>query len=151
MAEKYREMGKAADGMRTGTEALEEARETWKVVRSGGEISWAWFTLEGANYAKKASGDGALADMADAALSAYPDTVWFGCFRVLKPATKFFHVMFISDKVGALKKGKAQLQKSAIFNAWEGGSGEFNLTEMSEATLREAAAKVLRCDPGDIA
>jgi hypothetical protein len=152
MAEKYKEMSStgAGDGMRTSGEALIEVIQAWAKFRSDEcEENWMWCILDGSTYRVACSGSGGLAGMANAA-SANEDCIWFGGFRIEKPATKFFHVLYVPTKVSPLKRGKAQLQKSAIFNCWVGGSGEFSLTEVTELALKEGIAKALRCKIEDL-
>ena len=151
MAEKYREMGKAADGMRTGAEALKEAREIWDRIRSDSAdgLKWAWFTLEGTNYVCKTSGNTSLDGFA-AAGSQATDSVWFGAFRTTNPATKFIQVLLVPEGISPLKRGKAQLQKAAIFNAWPGANGEASITSADEDILRESLAKICGCKPSDL-
>lgn len=151
MAEKYREMGKAADGMRTGAEASKEAREIWDRIRSDTShgLKWAWFTMEGTNYVCKASGNSSLDGFA-AAGSEATDNVWFGAFRTANPGTKFIQVLLMPESVSPLKRGKAQLQKAGIFNSWPGANGEASVTSSDEDTLREAISKICGCKPSDL-
>ena len=79
-----------------------------------------------------------------------PDMVLFGGIRINEPSTKFFQVLYIGESVSPLKKGKAQLHKSAIFNAMPGCSGEISIPDLSAEKLKERIAAILKCAPDAI-
>ena len=150
MSEKYKEMGSAADGMKTPSEALSESQPVWERLRNDatGE-TWVWCVLEGTVYRVVSSGSGDLSEMAAAAL-VRSDCIYFGGLRINKPAVKFIHVLYVPAGVSPLKRGKDQLQKAAIFNSWPGASKELSLTEMDETIFKEAVAKGVGCKVSDL-
>ncbi|KAH9253955.1 hypothetical protein BASA81_008079 [Batrachochytrium salamandrivorans] len=125
MAEKYREMGKAGDGMKTGLGALEEVAPVWEMLRSDSYAdNYVWCKFDKTKYMVVAQGDGGLEEMS---MKAAEDSsfVYFGGVRVqVQGKARFVHIVYIPSQASALQKGKAQLHKSAVFNAWPGSSAE---------------------------
>jgi len=158
MSEKYREMGSQADGMKTPSEAVSGVVPEWEKLRTDASgVTFVWCLLESdGKYRVVESGGGGVSEACKPPQSR-TDTVWFGGLRVTRRGEgggsappKFIHVLCVPSAVSPLKRGKAQLQKAAIFNAWPGASGEVSLTDMDESSLRGAVAKLLRCQPDDL-
>jgi hypothetical protein len=125
MAEKAKEMGSSADGMKTPiSSAISDITTIWNSeIRSDSTpITWIWTSYETNTYVVVAKGN----SLENFLQVPKPDIILFGGIRIEKPIPKFVHVLWIGSTVSALKKGKAQLHKSAAFNAMEGATGEIS-------------------------
>lgn len=150
MAEKYREMGAAGDGMKTGLGALEEVAPAWDALRSDSHpANYVWCKFDKTKYLVVAQGDGGLGEMC-AKAAGDSSFVYFGGVRVqVHGKARFVHVVYIPSQASALQKGKAQLHKSAVFNAWPGSSAEVSVQDLAD--LEQAIADKLKISVGDLA
>ena len=150
MAEKYREMGSAGDGMKTSSDALVEVAPVWNEIRNDAPntINWVWCRHDKTLYKVVSHGEGGIDEMISTGL-VDSSFIYFGGLRVaVEGKIRFVHVVFIPDGVSALQKGKAQLHKSAIFNSWPGSSGEISTMDITH--LRFELAKKLKCEEKDL-
>ena len=140
MAETYARMDKSsADGMKTADAAVAAVVEGWARVRDdSSSVEWVVYVLEGKTYKLAAEGSGRpeLLNALDEA------AVNFGGFLDGPPhARKFYHLLYVGAEVGIIKRNKAQLQKSAVFNAMPGAAGEVQLP--ADAKTPERLAELL--------
>lgn len=149
MAEKYREMGKAGDGMKTSGEAVSEVAPVWELLRKEDEThSFVWCKFDKTVYRIVAVGSGGLEEMS-AKAKEDSSFVYFGGVRArVQGKVRFFHVVYIPSEASALQKGKAQLHKSAVFNAWPGSSAEVSVQDCD--MIRAAIADKMRCKAEDL-
>ena len=152
MAEKYREMGSAGDGMKTASAAAAALADAWRAVRSDADTpTWVWAVFDSASATYQVAGTGRLLESFVAFTAEHQDAVLFGGLRVELPGSpRFLHVLFVGESASGVKRGKAALQKTAAFNAFQGAAGEINASGAGLAGVRDAAAKVLRCAPEDV-
>jgi len=75
--------------------------------------------------------------------SVTPENMHFGGVRVeIKGKPSFLHVLYIGAAVSIVKRGSAQMLKSAPFSAMQGGSGEISLPVGSEVTVDSLAKDI---------
>lgn len=88
-------------------------------------LNWVLFKSNGTTLAAHGAGNGGLAELS-AALT--DDEVLYGALRCkVDGKVRFYHLYFVGQNVGALKKGKASMYKSAVFSLIE-AHGEITCT-----------------------
>jgi len=81
------------------------------------------------------------------------DEIFYGAIRVtIRGQVKFFHVYFVGEDVGGMKKGKGALWKAGILQALEGAHGELALDGASpvEEAKRQISSLSGGASDGDI-
>ena len=136
MAETYARMDKAsADGMKTADAAVAAVVDGWARVRDdSSSVEWAVYVLDGKTYKLAAEGAGRpelVAALDEAAVN------FCGFLDDPPNARKFYHLLYVGADVGIIKRNKAQLQKSAVFNAMPGAAGEVQLDAKTPERLAE--------------
>ena len=96
------------------------------------------FMASATTVAVKSSGSGGIHEFID---NLNDDEILFGALRVsIGSQVKFYHVFFVGSNVGGMKRGKATLYESAVFQALEGGHGKITFSEGKESCTATAIA-----------
>lgn len=115
--------GAARDGMKTDVDAIGNIKELWDDLIRNDKMpssNFVVFTHDGSKYILVGSGNGIEAMKG----VVKKDLIHFiGLKVIVSGKPRFFHILFIGESVSAVKKGKAQILKSAPFNAMEGANG----------------------------
>ena len=121
MAETYARMDKSsADGMKTADAAVAAVVDGWARVRDdSSSVEWVVYVLDGKTYKLAAEGSGR-----PELLNALDEAAVNFCGLLDGPANarKFYHLLYVGADVRIIKRNKAQLQKSAVFNAMPGAA-----------------------------
>ena len=103
---------KRPSGLDTTDVAIQIAIES---LRSDSDpVNWLQLKVNGTTLVPHASGTGGLSEFIS---SLNEDDVYYGALRCsVDGKTRFYHVYFVGQAVGAMKKGKASMYKSAVFS-----------------------------------
>lgn len=117
----------------------------WNVVRSDSENdNFILLTYSGNDIVLCAHGDGGLQGLLS---HLNDDHIFFGGLRAeVDGLIKFFSFSFIGSAVNGMKKGKASLHKTAVFNTLEGCHGEISCPGgIEDATKESIILRIMRC------
>ena len=116
-------------------------QSTWSELRADtSETKWLWLHLSQPTVVSvKCSGAGDIHEMISAASD---DEILFGAIRLMAGAqVKFFHVFFVCVNVNGMKKGKASLFESGIFQALDGAHGKFHFNGLEEFNVENLGSQ----------
>lgn len=115
----------------------------WENLRSDStDCNWILLFLNTPSVvAVRGTGDGGVPEFIS---NLNDDEILFGAIRlVIEGQVKFFHVFFVGQNVGAMKKGKASLYEAGVFQALEGAHGKLSFSGGLESCTLDAFADQL--------
>ena len=132
-------VAKRPSGVNTEDPAIQEG---WDRVRNDEDNSATWLLLSLNNTVVSVKSVGAGIDEFISQLN--DDEILFGGIRAsINDQTKFFHVYFVGSNVEGMKKGKASLYESGIFQVLEGCGGKIQLSNgLQDVTKDEIISRI---------
>jgi len=109
---------------------------TWEQLRSDSSINWMLLHLvQTTVVAVKSFGSGGMTEFIHHLTN---DDILFGALRCkVGGSIKFIHIYFVGSDVGAMKKGKASMYESGIFQALDGAHGKIQFVNGLEEVTEE--------------
>lgn len=117
---------------------------TWEQLRSDASTTnWLLMHLiQPTVVAVKASGSGGVSEFIRNLTN---DDIYFGAIRCsVGSGVKFIHVYFVGSDVGGMKKGKASMYESGIFQALEGAHGKIQFVNGLEEISPEKVSSQIQ-------
>lgn len=103
---------KRPSGLDTSDQSVHSAIE--KLRSDEDPVNWLLLKTDGPVLSLHAAGTGGLVEFSSVLTN---DEVLFGALRCLVDGkVRFYHFFFVGQNVGAMKKGKASMFKSAVFS-----------------------------------
>jgi hypothetical protein len=130
---------KRSSGVDVSDPAISQA---WSDLRTeGSPVSWMLMYLSAPQVVSvKSLGGGGPAEMIS---NMSDDEICFGAIRALVGGQmRYYYVYFTGDNVNGMKKGKASMYESGIFQALDGGHGKLQFAGMSETTEETIVQKI---------
>jgi hypothetical protein len=138
----YINVAKRASGINCDDPAIQES---WNSLRSDDDPhNWLWLHLVAATaVGVKSTGSGGAQELI---ATASDDEILFGALRVniSEGASKFFHVYFVGANVNGMKKGKASMYESGIFQSLEGGHGKLTFNGLEDLTIENITEAIFK-------